>query len=127
MITQKRALEWLSSLPIEEMRVINRQYEEYAQGRSAIFRMGKTEWMMNKYGQAIEQNSKNPTKNEAVGREDTKSSKAEAEKKETEEKQEVEETRDEDIQTPQTEAQGKVKGLKIALALLSAGAIWMLI
>ena len=129
-VTIKRAKEWLATLPIEEQRFVNRQYREYSDGISVIFRMGKDEWLLNHYYDDIENWNMNISKqksSEEVGKEDTTDSQQEATDQEAEETFDEAETRDEDIESPLTEAQKKNRWMKIALAVFTAGTILLVL
>jgi hypothetical protein len=55
MASIKRAKEWLTNLPIEQQRQINKDFKKYADETSVIYRMGKDEWMLNKYSMQIDE------------------------------------------------------------------------
>ena len=125
-VTVKSAKEWLSSLPIEDMRLVNSEFKSYADSTSIILRMGKDEWVMNKYHDKIS-NQDMTIHKDTRHLQDHEDSKKKSEVQVTEEEVEVKETKDEEINNPQDEAQKKVTMMKLAIALLSAGAIWLVL
>jgi len=125
-LTVEHAKEWLAALPIEEQRYVNKSYDEYAKSKSPIFRMGKDEFLMTSYSDEI-QNDSTLLTGEDAHIPDAEDGKSKAEKEEKKQKEEKKNTQNEDIELPQDEAQQKVKMMKVALMLLTAGALWVIL